>query len=86
MKNTNKPYYKFFPKDKDELQEIIKSQIKKYGLEVDLNNINTSQITDMSSIFYHSKFNGDISEWNVSNVINMNSMFYYSEFNQDISK
>jgi len=26
-------------------------------------------VTDMYSMFAHSKFNGDISQWNVSNVI-----------------
>jgi surface protein len=40
----------------------------------------------MKEMFYHSKFNGDISNWDVSNVINTEHMFQESEFNQNISK
>ena len=42
----------------------------------DLSKLDTSEITDMSSIFRTSNFNGDISNWNVSNVTNMGYMFY----------
>ena len=46
----------------------------------------TSQVTDMNSLFSWSAFNGDISQWNVSAVINMGAMFYgASAFNGDIS-
>ena len=48
INSTNKNKYKFFPKNKKELQKIINSQINKYGNSVDLNNIDTSKITDMS--------------------------------------
>ena len=68
--------YKYFPKTKEELQDIIKKRIKTEGNEVDLNDIDTSNITDMSSLFENSSFNGDISNWDVSNVTNMNIMFY----------
>ena len=45
-----------------------------------------SKITDMSYLFAHLDFNGDISKWDVSNVKYMNCMFYYCiSFNQDIS-
>jgi len=84
--NIIKSKYKFFPKNKKELQLIINNQIKKYGNNCDLNNIDTTQITDMSLLFETSKFNGNISEWDVSNVTDMNSMFEFSEFNRDISK
>jgi surface protein len=86
-------YYTFFPKTKEELVEIIKSEVEKNGWECDLNHIDVSEITDMSYLFsmaYHgyglAKFNGDISEWDVSNVKNMTSMFDDSKFNRDISK
>jgi len=83
--NNLKHNYKFFPKNIDELKQIIDAQINKYGLEVDLNNIDVSQITDMSYLFHASKFNGNISKWDVSNVKNMFSMFSNSVFNGDIS-
>jgi len=34
--------YKFFPRNKRELKQIITKQINKYGNKVDLNNIDTS--------------------------------------------
>ena len=34
-----------------------------------------SHVTDMSSLFADSLFNGDISKWDVSNVISMSYMF-----------
>ena len=43
--------------------------------------IDTSLITDMSNLFSHSKFNGDISKWNTSKVTTMKSMFERSAFN-----
>ena len=43
--------YKYFPKSKEELQNIIKQRIKEEGNEVDLNDIDTSNITDMGYLF-----------------------------------
>ena len=78
--------YKYFPETKEELQDIIKHRIKEEGDKVDLNDIDVSNITDMSSLFEGTNFNGDISNWDVSNVVNMNEMFYdCKSFNQDIS-
>ena len=73
-------------KTKEELEQIIKDRISKEGLNCNLNDIDVSQITDMSLLFYKSEFNGDISRWNVSNVKSMYCMFAYSNFNGDISK
>ena len=83
-KNTS---YKYFPQTKEELEDIIKQRIKQEGNEVDLNDIDVSQIIDMSNLFNgKTDFNGDISNWDVSNVTNMYGMFYKCEqFNQDIS-
>ena len=64
------------PKTKDELKDIIEDTIKEQGNNCDLNFIDTSKITDMSYLFYDTKFNGDISKWNVSSVENMRAMFY----------
>ena len=78
--------YKYFPKTKRELENIIKVRIKKEGKEANLNDIDVSRITDMSYLFDGVDFNGDISEWDVSSVTDMSFMFFRCEsFNQDIS-
>ena len=78
--------YSCQPKTKKELKEIINDRIRMQGPNCDLNDIDVSLITNMSYLFYDSKFNGDISCWDVSNVTDMNSMFAYSYFDGDISK
>ena len=83
VRNTTK--HTLFPKTKDELKRMIEDEISKNGNECSLNHIDVSEITNMSELFYWSKFNGNISEWNVSNVTNMAQMFYNSQFNGDIS-
>ena len=79
--------YNYFPETKKELINIIKQRIKEKGNEVDLNDIDTSKITDMSLLFNEfASFNGDISEWDVSSVTDMSYMFCQCEnFNQNIS-
>ena len=78
--------YKYFPKTNKELKDIIKKRIKEEGNEVDLNDIDVSKITDMTSLFEGTDFNGNISEWNVSNVKNMSGMFWACKsFDKDIS-
>ena len=84
-KNTKLEKYNYFPKTKGELNSIIRERIKNEGNECDLNDIDVSEITDMSSLFTWSRFNGDISRWDVSNVENMMEMFYHSKFKGDIS-
>ena len=81
-------YYNYHPKTRDELKELVNKLIEERGDEADLNDIDTSEITDMTTLFYNSKFNGDISNWNVSNVKYMMYMFHNSKFtgeNGDIS-
>ena len=85
-KNTKLQKYNYFPETGEELKAIIKQRIKSEGNECDLNDIDTSKITDMSNLFFYSDFNGDISNWNVSNVKYMRRLFASSKFNQDISK
>src|SRR5574344_792763 len=85
-RNTKGNYHNYHPKTKDELDQLIDKLIKERGLNADLNDIDTSEITDMSYMFYESHFNGNISKWDVSNVTDMYSMFQDSKFNGDISK
>lgn len=80
------PIYNYFPESKDELINLIKELIKERGYKADLNDIDVSNVTDMSNIFYNSSFDGDISKWNVSKVTTMRGMFTHSNFNGNISK
>ena len=77
--------YSCQPKTKDELVEIISERTINDGYKCDLNDIDTSLITDMSWLFSWSDFNGNISKWDVSKVENMMGMFAGSDFNRDIS-
>ena len=79
IRKSNKPSYKYFPKSKEELKDIINQLIDERGNEGDFNDIDTSEITDMSGLFKNmKKFNGDISNWDISNVTDMSYMFYGS--------
>ena len=83
LKNKSDNYQ---PKSRDELKELVKKLIKERGNEADLNDIDTSEITDMTNVFYELDFNGDISQWDVSNVTDMGWMFGgCKSFNCDIS-
>lgn len=75
------------PKTLDELKYYLREGLEIFGLNGNFNWINTSQITDMTSLFgLFINFNGDISLWDVSNVTSMRSTFSYcSSFNRDIS-
>ena len=84
--NKDIDHHNYHPKTRDELIELINELIEERGNDDDLNDIDTSKITDMSSLFYYSIFNGDISEWDVSNVKDMSNMFEDSKFDGDISK
>ncbi len=76
------------PKDTAKLRRLIKKDIKDQGADVNLNYIDTSGITDMSSLFEIEEgatFNGAIHCWNVSKVTDMSAMFKGTTvFNQDI--
>lgn len=84
-RNSKVIKHKYQPKTSEELKELIYKLIDERGEDADLNDIDVSKITDMSKMFYESKFTGDISGWDVSNVTNMRWMFSFSIFNGDIS-
>ena len=77
-KDTGNRHYNYHPKTRDELRQLVYKLIKERGNEANLNDIDTSEITDMTELFYQSKFNGDISNWAVSNVEYMSRMFLAS--------
>ena len=76
------------PTTKEELQNEINTRLKRE--QYDMNDIDTSKITDMSYLFlaYERAMSKlDVSKWDVSNVENMRSMFgYCTNFNCDLSK
>ena len=73
---------KYHPKNNDELKALCDID------SIELDDIDTSRVTDMSRIFESSNrkdFSG-IESWNVSNVVNMYGMFSSCRwFNADIS-
>lgn len=75
------------PKTTEELKYYLREGITIFGIDGNFNWINTSQITDMNTLFsLFADFNGDVSLWDVSNVTSMRSTFAYcSIFNRDIS-
>ena len=77
--------YDLRPTSKRELKELINQRIKEQGPKCNLNDIDVSEIKDMSELFRESNFRGDISKWDVSNVKDMSKMFLASYFNGDIS-
>ena len=86
--NKDIKIYNYHPKDKKELRSLIKELLKERGKDANLNDIDVSDITDMSELFTDlDPYNINISEWDVSNVKNMGSMFYgCKNFNSDISR
>ncbi|WP_086244977.1 DarT ssDNA thymidine ADP-ribosyltransferase family protein, partial [Campylobacter devanensis] len=72
---------RYYPKTKDELRSLVIAE------SLNLGDIDTSAITDMSELFYKSErkdFSG-IESWDVSSVTNMSKMFEYCKyFNQPL--
>ena len=88
--NIEKQYH-YFPKNRAELEESIHKLLHERGPNADLNDINTSKITDMLLLFsgVDSKYieNIDISRWDVSHVTDMYGMFRNCKnFNCDLSR
>ena len=72
---VSKKQYNYCPQTKEELADLLDQLLEERGWEADLNDIDTSNITDMSVLFSFNGFNGDISGWDVSNVTTMENMF-----------
>ena len=87
-KDTKVEEYKYHPKTKNGLRSLLEKLIAERGKDADLNDIDTSEIDDMSWLFLIlNPHNIDISEWDVSNVKNMSNMFDgCRDFNCDLSK
>ena len=87
-KDTKISTWNYFPKTKEELRSLIEQLLKERGKDADLNDINTSNITDMSALFYKlDPHNIHIEDWDVSNVETMEVMFCgCNVFNSDLSK
>lgn len=74
--------------NKGHFEGLVYIAIDQLGHDGNLNWIDTSNITDMSELFYdNTTFNGHIELWDVSNVENFSKMFYNAAtFNQNISQ
>ena len=79
--------YNYFPTSKKQLRQIIINLLNERGKDADMNDIDVSNITDMSNLFDGlDPHNIDISKWDVSFVTNMMSMFFNCDnFNCDLS-
>jgi len=85
LKNNHSYENQYKVKDKNELKELVKLA-ESIDVNMDLNWLDVSKVTNMCCMFQNSKFNGDISKWDVRNVKDMFYMFKNSKFNGDISK
>ena len=77
IKKNKAANYKYFPETKEELKDIINERIKSEGNEVDLNDIDVSNITDMSYLFLSTNFSCNVSNWDVSKVNKTDYIFYH---------
>lgn len=65
------------PTSAEQLQSIIKDELERQGPDADLNFIDTSEITDMSYLFWGLNIrNIKIDQWETSNVKYLSNMFY----------
>jgi len=84
---SNEIFYSYHPESKEELRTLIKQLLEERGKDAFLNDIDVSNITHMSELFYNlDPHNIDIRYWDVSNVKDMHCMFYKCEnFDCDLS-
>jgi len=83
VKSMHDIYHSIYkPESKEEIQKIIRHCKNDVGL----NWLDVRELTDFSSLFEESTFDGDISMWRLNNAENCDRMFYRSYFNGDISR
>ena len=82
---TGKRTQKYLYEEDDNIRSVIEKEIERLGSHADLNHIDLSEVTDLSSLFTDLDFDGDISKWDVSHITDMSHMFERSNFNGDIS-
>jgi surface protein len=74
--SKNQNQYNYCPQTREELEDLLDQLLKERGWEADLNDIDVSNITNMSGLFFNYAYlNCDLSGWDVSNVTNMWDMF-----------
>ena len=74
--SKNQNQYNYCPQTREELDDLLDQLLKERGWEADLNDIDVSNITNMSGLFFNYAYlNCDLSGWDVSNVTNMWDMF-----------
>ena len=86
--------YNYFPKNFNELRNLLTKLLKERGKDADLNDIDVSQVTtfyneniDLGLFEKLNPHNIDIKYWDVSNVEYMAGTFYKCKnFNSDLSK
>ncbi len=67
-------------------QSFLSEKSSEYAQYINISNWDVSKTSNLSGLFFESKFNQDISSWDVSNVTDMRGMFADTwEFDQDIS-
>ena len=62
-KDTGNRQYNYHPKTRDELLGLVDKLIKERGNDADLNDIDTSEITDMNYMFYKSPLKKNPPKW-----------------------
>lgn len=78
MSKTKKASFGIEATDEN-IKDLVLEAINNYGTGVDLNFIDTSKVTNMSSLFDQEDFEGDVSHWDVSRVTDMSYMFFKCE-------
>src|SRR5574344_2165552 len=68
----------------EDIKEIVRQRIKENPY-ADLNDLDVSEVMDMSNLFFNKVFKGDVSRWDTHSVVSMSAMFEMCAFDGDIS-